>query len=239
MPLDRFGLTRTQDTVYKALLRLGTATGYAIARDTKLARANVYQALDALVDAGLAHAHSGRPVKYRALGATEALERLAGRFERDLAGLAVELGLRAAGRRTRRSGGAGCERLDGRDALVAAATAAADAAERELLAVVGPWVGRLTGALERARARHVTWKVVALGAPAPEGAIVRPVAEAELSAYWGGLPVVLVCDRAHAVCGVLTGDIVTGVETRSPGVVPFLRHLLRRELASSTGTRPS
>ncbi len=239
MPLDRFGFTRTQDTVYKSLLRLGTATGYAIARDTKLARANVYQALDALADVGLARARGDRPVTYTALAATAAMERLAGRFEHDLAGLAGELGLPATTRRTRRDPGAGFDRLDGRDALVAAATAAADAAEHEVLAVIGPWVGSLTVALERARGRRVTWKVVSLGAPAPDGAFLRPVAEEELTAYWGGLPMVIVCDRAHAVCGILSGDGVTGVQTRSAGVVPFLRHLLRRELASAGGARPS
>ena len=239
MPLDRFGLTRTQDTVFKSLLRLGTATGYAVARDSKLARANVYQALDALVDAGLARARGGRPVTYTAVAAPDALERLAGRFERDLTGFAGELGVPVATRRTRRTVGVGFDRLDGLDALFAAATAAADTAEREVLAVVGPWVGSVTGALARARGRTLVWKVVSLGAPAPEGAFLRPVAEEELTAYWGGLPMVIVCDRTHAVCGILSGDGVTGVETRSPGVVPFLRHLLRREFASSTGARSS
>src|SRR5512143_1835030 len=157
MPLDRFGLTRTQDTVYKSLLRLGTATGYALARDTKLARANVYQALDSLVDVGLARARGSRPVTYSPLAAAEALERLTGRFERDLTALAGELGLPAGARRTRRSVGASFDRLDGLDALLAAATAAADSAEREVLAVVGPWVGGLTDALELARGRRLTW----------------------------------------------------------------------------------
>lgn len=239
MPLDRFGYTKTQDTVYKALLRRTTATGYAVARDAKLARANVYQALDALVDGGLAVASGERPVLYRAVPAPDAVERLAAGLERELTNLARELETPQTGRRLRRPAARGFARLDDRRQLVAAAGAAVDAAEREILAVVGPWADALYGSLQRARQRGAAVRVVALGRPAPEGAVLRAVPEAELTGYWGGMPVVLVVDRSRAVCGVVSGEQAEGVETRSPALVPFLRHLLRRELASSAGQRPS
>ncbi len=239
MPLDRFGYTRTQDTVYKALLRRRTATGYAVARDTKLARANVYQALDSLVDGGLAVASGGRPVLYTAVGAEEAVERLAARLEKELASLARELEAPGAGRRIGRPEAHGFARLDGRRRLVAAAGAAADAARSEILAVVGPWADDLYGPLQRARQRGAAVRMVALGRPAPDGAVLRAVPESELIGYWGGMPVVLVADRSRAVCGVVTGEQADGVETRSLALVPFLRHLLRRELASAAGARPS
>lgn len=239
MPLDRFGYTHTQDTVLKALLRRGSATGYAIARDTGLARANVYQALDALVSGGLASSHGKRPVTYTALPAPEVLERLAAQHEREVDELATELGSPPPGRRARSASRSGSERLDGQAALGAAAVAAVDAAEHEVLAVVGPWAAGTLHALRRARQRQVATRVVALGSPPPEGAILRQVSEDELVGYWGGLPVALVCDRAHAVCGVMAGGSTSGVETRSAGLVPFLRHLLRRELASAAGPRPS
>ena len=47
--LERFGFTPTETKVYESLLRLGPSTGYAVAKDVRLARANVYQALDGLV----------------------------------------------------------------------------------------------------------------------------------------------------------------------------------------------
>ncbi len=233
MSLDRFGFTRTQDVVYKALLRRGAATGYAISRDTKLARANVYQALDSLVAGGLASAPGGRPVTYTAVGANQVVAKLASGVERDLATLAGELGIRLASRSSRRPSDQVFERLDGLDALVAAAAAAVESAGREVLAVVGPWAAALVPVLESARRRGLACKVVSLGAPAPEGAVVRVVAEDELRGYWGGFPLLLVCDRVHAVAGVVAGDRTSGVETRSPGLVPFLRHLLRREYAAA------
>jgi hypothetical protein len=63
-------------------------------------------------------------------------------------------------------------------------------------------------------------------------ASVRRVSERELVSYWGGLPVGVVCDRQAAVCGVLRDETAAGVSTTHKGLVPFLRHLLRRELAA-------
>lgn len=60
-----FGFTGTESTVYSALLRLGTATGYAVARATRLARANAYAALEGLVSRGAATKQTGRPARFR------------------------------------------------------------------------------------------------------------------------------------------------------------------------------
>jgi|GEM_PF-1728956 len=240
MPLDRFGFTKTQDTVYKALLRRDGATGYAIARDTGLARANVYQALDALVVRGVARSSGGRPATYRAADPADAITILAKRTELDLKTLAGEFGVRT-GSRSRNPVAAGreVECLEGSAALFDAAAAAADDAEHEVLAVVGPWAPFVGEALARARSRGVAWKVVSLGAPAPEGAALRAVPSAELTAYWGGLPVALVCDRTVAVCGILSGTRAEGIRSANGGLVPFLRHLLRRELATAAVPRVS
>ena len=43
--LDRFGFTPTETKSYQALLKLGPSTGYGVARELGIARANVYQAL--------------------------------------------------------------------------------------------------------------------------------------------------------------------------------------------------
>jgi HTH-type transcriptional regulator, sugar sensing transcriptional regulator len=238
MTLANFGFTRTQDVVYKALLLRGEATGYLVARDTGLARANVYQALDVLVSRGLATTSGGRPARYLAVAAGEALARLRARVEGDLASLTEELRIPGPVAPTRKVA-SGQHSVDGRRELIAAAARAVDAAEHDLLAVVGPWADELAEALRRARGRGLSCRVVSLGAPAPDGAVLRAVSESELVAYWGGLPVLLVCDRTHAVCGVVSGEGAEGVDTRSPGVVPFLRHLLRRELASAAASRLS
>ncbi|MGD0483204.1 MAG: helix-turn-helix domain-containing protein [Gemmatimonadales bacterium] len=240
MPLQRFGFTRTQDAVYKALLRLEAATGYAVARETGLARANVYQALDALVSRDLARSSGGRPATYRAVEASAAVAVLAKRADEELKALAAELGVpHRASAETRDGAAPGVEALGGRVALFAAAVESADAAAHEILAVVGPWAPTVIAALSRARLRGVSWKVVSLGAPVPEGAALRTVPPAELTAYWGGMPIALVCDRSLAVCGIVSGDQADGIRTASRGLVPFLRHLLRRELAAVASPRIS
>src|SRR3989475_187491 len=67
MPADLmpFGFTATESMVYSTLLRLGPATGYAVARAVRLARANAYGALDGLVSRGAAVRMPGRPTRYR------------------------------------------------------------------------------------------------------------------------------------------------------------------------------
>jgi len=65
--LTPFGFTPTESLVYTTLLRLGPTTGYAVALASRLARANVYGALEGLVTRGAATRVSPatRPVRYR------------------------------------------------------------------------------------------------------------------------------------------------------------------------------
>jgi sugar-specific transcriptional regulator TrmB len=65
--LTPFGFTPTESLVYATLLRLGPATGYAVARAARLARANAYGALEGLVsrDAAVRAPPPGRPARYR------------------------------------------------------------------------------------------------------------------------------------------------------------------------------
>src|SRR5207247_9368650 len=63
--LTPFGFTTTESLVYRTLLRLGPATGYAVARAARLARANAYGALEGLVTRGAAARSPGRPARYR------------------------------------------------------------------------------------------------------------------------------------------------------------------------------
>lgn len=237
MSLEPFGFTRTQDIVFWALTRCGSATGYAIARDTGIARANVYHALEVLVKRGMASSSGGRPSVYQTASPEASLALLASGVRRELAEVALALGTGSDG--TPGTPQAGPEERDirSRGAVVSEASRCITAATLEVLAVVGPWVPELSPVLAEARRRGVPVRAVSLGLPAPESAIVRDVPRAELDSYWGGLPVAIVGDRRHAVCAVLSPSGVRGIATSNPGVVPFLRHLLRRELATAAAPR--
>lgn len=240
MNLARFGFTQTQSAVFSSLLTLEEATGYAVARQAGIARANVYQALDALVLRGLATTRGGRPVIYTASPPRDVLASLGSESERDLANLARDLGVA----RERPPGGGMAkddliEAVTDRTTFFSRVTSCVTGASSEILAVVGPWAPEVVAALSQARRRSLAYKVVSLGSPAPDGAVQRPVPTAELVAYWGGLPVAVLADRTRAACGTVNGDRCDGVVTTNPGLLPFLRHLLRRELASVIAQRVS
>jgi sugar-specific transcriptional regulator TrmB len=239
MSLEPFGFTRTQDIVFWALARHGIATGYAIARDTGMARANVYHALEVLARRGLASSTGGRPSRYQANSADACLNLLKGGVERELTAIALKLGLASASTASVPSTGVELGEIRNQAELVAQVTECVAAATSEVLVVTGPWMPELASLLAAARRRRVSVRAVSLGSPAPEGAVVRDVPRAELLAYWGGLPVALVGDRRRAVCAVATSDGVHGTATANPGMVPFLRHLLRRELATAAAPRVS
>jgi len=63
--LTPFGFTPTESRVYEVLLSGGPGTGYAIARNAGLARANAYSALEGLVAKGAARMEEGRPKRFR------------------------------------------------------------------------------------------------------------------------------------------------------------------------------
>jgi sugar-specific transcriptional regulator TrmB len=77
--LTPFGFTPTESLVYATLLRLGPSTGYAVARGTRLARANAYGALEGLVTRGAATRTppAVRPARYRPIDPQALLAQLA------------------------------------------------------------------------------------------------------------------------------------------------------------------
>ncbi len=62
-----FGFTPTENLAYSALLKLGPSTGYVVAREIGVARANTYQALAGLVAKGTATKAQGSPARFRAI----------------------------------------------------------------------------------------------------------------------------------------------------------------------------
>jgi len=231
MNLERFGFTSTESKVYVALLRLSPATGYAVAREAGLARANAYGALETLATRGVVARLPGRPARFVAEDPATLVGRLGRDSQRDLELLARSLA--GVERRTDIGPTASLTPLPDRAAVMARCAACARDAREEVLAVTGPWASDLSADLAvRGQSRPV-FRVLSLGSPAPTGALVRPVPTSEIKAYWGGLPIALVADRRRAVCAVLTDSAATGVATEHPALVPFIRHLLRREVASA------
>ncbi len=64
--LTPFGFTPTESKVYEVLLAAGPGTGYAVARNASLARANAYSALEGLVAKGAARTEHDQPKVFRA-----------------------------------------------------------------------------------------------------------------------------------------------------------------------------
>jgi sugar-specific transcriptional regulator TrmB len=237
MHLERFGFTPTESKVYVALLGMARATGYAVAQRAGLARANTYDALEALASRGAVSRLPGRPAHYSAVEPEVLVGRLRREMVRDLDSLARELGSLE-----RRQGAAPAqlEVLNDGDAFLDRVSACARSATDELLAVVGPWASEAYAELEAVPRRGVTSRVLCLGLPAPANAAVRSVATGEIEPYWGGYPVALVADRRRTVCGVVHRDgTVAGLATEHGAVLPFVRHLLRRELTSAVSQRVS
>jgi len=228
--LERFGFTPTESKSYQTLLKLGPSTGYGVARELGIARANVYQALEALVRRGAARKAATIPSQYSAVSPESLVAELERGFRLDLARLDESLR-----RLPQRQGetASDVEAIVASDRLLARAVDIVGNASAEVLAVFGPWADGLGAALEAARARGAAIRAVSLGPSTLDGITIRAVGETELRAYWGGLPIAVVADRSLTVFGVLTaGDSASGFATGAAGAVPFLRHLLRRELAS-------
>ena len=229
--LARFGFTPTESRVYVALLRVSPATGYAVAREAALARANTYGALETMAVRGVVTRLPGSPVRWVAEDPETLLGRLGRETQQRLERLARQFA--AVERRGSRSLATVIDVLPERSAVLDRASDWALSARDELLAVVGPWIPELYPDLARARGPRSSVRVLALGTPAPAGAIVRAVPTAEIRSYWGGLPIAIVSDRRRAVCALESDSVTTGVATTHRAVVPFIRHLLRRELASA------
>lgn len=79
LDLTPFGFTATESQVYASLLRLGPATGYEVGRDSRLARANAYAALEGLVRRGAAVGVGDRPRRYRPVDPATLLATVAAR----------------------------------------------------------------------------------------------------------------------------------------------------------------
>src|SRR6266511_1312562 len=200
-PLDLtpFGFTPTESVVYAALLRLGPATGYAVAHATRRARANTYGALEGLVGRGAAVRLPGRPARYRPADPQALLAQLAARQ------------------------GEALERLS------RALKDAGQPAEPETRSLEGARaVANLIMQLV-ARAEHRVEGVIAadlLRSTLPAWRRATGRAEVDLRVA-GDVPTVLLIDGAHTVSVAAAGDTVAGIWSSHPAVAGLARTALR------------
>jgi len=89
--LTPFGFTNTENRVYLRLVRGGPASGYAVARDLLIARANAYQALRGLVAKGAAVVTGESPKRFRAVRQADVFAAIVERQTRQLSELEKQI----------------------------------------------------------------------------------------------------------------------------------------------------
>jgi sugar-specific transcriptional regulator TrmB len=208
--LTPFGFTPTESLVYQALLKLGPATGYAVAREARLARANAYSALEGLVVRRAATRAPGRPTRYRSVEPATLVAQLAASQGEALDRLAQAL------RRAAAPGEPVTREIEGARAVVNVVMQLVARAETSVTGVVAAELWRPSlPAWRRAAARAALAVRIAGTADDPEN-LSAGSAEA-------GVPTVLVVDEAYALTATGSGDATRALWTSHPLLVTLAR----------------
>jgi len=215
--LTPFGFTPTEGLIYEVLLTSGPGTGYTIAREAGLARANVYAALEGLVSKGAARVESGRPRRFRPEPPSTLLARLTDRQGEAIDRLSAALAALAAPiteTLVELTSSRGAAQLMGHE--IARAETRVD--------LLAPPDGCLALAphLRRAASAGLEISVASTG-PVPLGAISVVVVEAR---DWPGEPVLLVVDNRGALVGSRDGDRFSGHWGSGTAFIAAARHTL-------------
>lgn len=213
--LTPFGFTPTESLAYATLLRLGSSTGYAVARTARLARANAYGALEGLVTRGAATRTAGRPVRYRPADPQSLIADLATRQGEALDRLARAL------RDSAQPGEPVTKEVAGLRAVANLVMQLVARAERSVVAILAAELWRPTlPAWRRAVGRAQVDLKIAGDVP-PDGAgIVGGSAPADA-------PTLVIVDEAQAVVASGAGEALAGVWTSHPLVVMLASRALR------------
>lgn len=218
LDLTPFGFTPTESLVYAALLRLGPSTGYAVARGTRLARANAYGALEGLVTRGAATRTppSVRPARYRPIdpqALTAQLAALQGealdRLSRALKGLA-------------RPGDPVTREVAGSRAVANLVMQLVARAERRVEGIVAQELWRPTLPAWRRAGERAQMSVRVRGELPAD-------APAWLTATTGDAPsaTVLVVDESQLIVTSGEGEAIAGLWTSHPLIVMLARRALQ------------
>lgn len=208
--LTPFGFTPTESTVYQALLKLGPVTGYAVAREARLARANAYGALEGLVVRGAATRSAARPALYRSVEPTALLVQLAAVQGEALERLAQSL------RRAAAPGEPVTREVEGARAVANVLMQLVARAETRVAGVVAAELWRPSLPAWRRAATRATLAVrIAGSADDPDGLSAGTAA--------ADAPTVLIVDDAHALTAVGSGDATRALWSSHPLIVALAR----------------
>ena len=208
--LTPFGFTPTESLVYQALLKLGSATGYAVAREARLARANAYSALEGLVGRGAATRATGRPAVYRSVEPTALLAQLAAAQGAALDRLAQAL------RRAAAQGDPVTREAEGTRAVSNVVMQLVARAETSVAGVIAAELWRPSlPAWRRAAGRAALTVRIAGDADDPDGLSAGSV-DAET-------PTTLVVDGSHAITATGAGDAMRALWSSHPLIVTLAR----------------
>ena len=199
--LTPFGFTPTESLIYEVLLTSGPGTGYTIAREAGLARANVYAALEGLVSKGAARVEEGRPRRFRPEPPSTLLARLTDRQGEAIDRLSTSLSALAApttATLVELTSSRGAVQLMGHE--IARAERSVDLlAPPDGCLALAPHLRRVAGA-------QLALTVSSTG-PVPMGTITVDVVT---KGDWPGEPVVLVVDGRTALIGTREGERFSG-----------------------------
>jgi hypothetical protein len=218
LDLTPFGFTPTESLVYATLLRLGSSTGYAVARGTRLARANAYGALEGLVTRGAATRTppAVRPARYRPIDPQALLAQLAALQGEALDRLGHELkGLARPGDPVTRE-------VAGSRAVANLVMQLVARAERRVEGIVALELWRPTLPAWRRAGERADMSVRMRGELPPD-------TPSWLTAAAGDAPsaTVLVIDEAQLVVTSGAGDAIAGLWTSHPLIVMLARRALQ------------
>ena len=219
--LTPFGFTPTESLVYATLLRLGPSTGYAVARGARLARANVYGALEGLVSRSAATRTPPpqRPARYRPLDPQGLLALLATRQGEALDRLGREV------RDLSRPGDPVTREVAGSRAVANLVTQLVARAERSVEGVMALELWRPTLPAWRRAAERATLKVRARGGVPPDApSWLEPAAADAPDAT------VLLIDDTQLVMTSGEGETIAGLWTSHPLILLLARRALRTAL---------
>lgn len=219
--LSPFGFTPTENAAYSALVELGPASGYAVAKRLAIARANAYQALDGLVTKGAAVRLDGTPRRYRALHPQALMTLIIEHETRKLDRLERQVSAQPA------LGAEPLIELRGERTVREAATRAIVRAEAPVRCLAPPTELRDLGPAFRARAAagrpFTVWSV----GPTDDLAtrVTGTIDPEAVSALFGGPALLLVADGALvATCGAEA----TGYWSTAPVVVGLITAAVER-----------
>jgi len=222
--LTPFGFTTTESLAYSALLGLGPSSGYAVAKQLNIARANAYQALDGLVAKQAAALGGTNPRRYRVVQPQALLTIIGEAQARKLDRLEHQVLAQPA------LGAEPFVRLEGDRAIRETATRGIVRAELQVLCVAPPSELRALGPAFRARtAAGRPASAWSLGPGAETGlALAGEVTGETLRRHFPGPVMLLIAD----------GALVTSVGDGASGywsLDPLIQGAVRAAISAITG----